>query len=78
MLSIRVAEVDVIRVGLEISGNSSLEYIASKKSTTEKNVFIKSAQLKSVIILQGFQTKKTTNLELKLLCRHCKNLQPNE
>ena len=37
MLSIRVAEVDVICVRLEILGNSSLEYIASKKSATSSS-----------------------------------------
>ena len=42
MLSIRVAEVDVIRIGLEVwryylIGNSSLEYNASKISATSSS-----------------------------------------
>ena len=36
-MSIRFAEVDVILVGLEVLGNSSLEYIASKKSATSSS-----------------------------------------
>ena len=37
MLTIRVAEVDVIRIDLGILRNNSLEYIPSKKSATSSS-----------------------------------------
>ena len=48
MLSIRVEEVDVIPVRLEISGNSSSEYIAYKKSATSSSCsYFRRSALKS-------------------------------
>ena len=48
MLTIRVAEVDVIRIDLGILRNNSLEYIPSKKSATSSSwLFFRRSALKS-------------------------------
>ena len=47
MLSIRVAEIDLIRAWLEILGNSSLECIASKKSATLSSWYFRRSAVKS-------------------------------
>ena len=54
MLSIRIAEVDVIRVGLEILGNSSLEYIASKKSARRHDHILEGQHWSLPVVLAFF------------------------